>query len=82
LTLAASSCEYRNETSECIKDGGFLDQLSDHQLVKDFAPWIFIFVSASGSERVVSERVLYMHLIGLRSERDSKILIVINGKSI
>jgi hypothetical protein len=34
------SCEHGNEPSDSIKDGEFLDYLSDYQLVKmGYVPW-------------------------------------------
>jgi hypothetical protein len=36
----ADSCEHGNKTSDLIKDGEFLDYLSDCQILrKDCAPW-------------------------------------------
>jgi len=32
--LVVGSCQHGNEPSGCIKDGEFLDQLSDYQLLK------------------------------------------------
>jgi hypothetical protein len=32
-------CEHSNESSGSIKDGDFLDWLSDYYLLKDSAPW-------------------------------------------
>jgi hypothetical protein len=35
----AGCCEHGNEPSGSIKGGELLDQLSDCQLLKDYAPW-------------------------------------------
>jgi hypothetical protein len=37
--LVADFCEHSNEPSGSIKGGEFLDQLSDHKLFRDSAPW-------------------------------------------
>jgi hypothetical protein len=35
----AGSCEHGNEPLGSIKDGDFLDQLSNYELLKDCALW-------------------------------------------
>jgi hypothetical protein len=40
-----SSCEHGNEHSGSIKDGKFIDYLSDHKFLnKDSAPWRWLIV--------------------------------------
>lgn len=38
----ASSCEHGNELQCCTKDGEFLEQLSDFQLLEDSTPWCLL----------------------------------------
>jgi hypothetical protein len=40
----AGSCEHCNESSDSIKGGEFLDQLTDCQHRKDSAPWSYLIV--------------------------------------
>jgi hypothetical protein len=39
-------CEHGNEPSGSIKDGEFLDLLSDHQLLKDCSTALIMFVKS------------------------------------
>jgi hypothetical protein len=38
----AGCCEHGNEPSCSITGGEFLDQMSDHQLLKDSSPWSYL----------------------------------------
>jgi hypothetical protein len=39
LRVVACFCEHGIELLRSIKDGGFLDQLSNYELFKDCPPW-------------------------------------------